>query len=99
NTNQSVVEQGNHSLSRQMHALCGYAQRKEDTFLLQIIIFLAILSGLVWAGRKVRSLWAAEAGRVAPIFDVPIATALVLSLLASSWLYPQAPRMLWAILG
>ncbi|HEY3150290.1 MAG TPA: mechanosensitive ion channel domain-containing protein [Candidatus Binatia bacterium] len=30
---------------------------------------------------------------------MPIPAALILSFLASRWIYPQAPRLLWAILG
>jgi small-conductance mechanosensitive channel len=40
-----------------------------------------------------------EIKRVAPVLEVPVAAALVLSLFLSPWIYPQAPRPLWAILG
>jgi potassium efflux system protein len=33
------------------------------------------------------------------VFDMPLAVALMLSFLSSRWIYPQAPRLLWAMLG
>ena len=40
-----------------------------------------------------------ETSHAARVFDSPVATALVLALLASSWIYPEAPRLFWAISG
>jgi small-conductance mechanosensitive channel len=82
-----------------MEALRGYLERKSGKVVLQVILFLAILFGLIGAGRRLRALGGEQAGHAALIFDAPIATALVLSLLASSWIYPQAPRLFWAICG
>jgi len=33
------------------------------------------------------------------VFDMPVSVALMLSFLFSRWIYPQPPRLLWAILG
>ena len=96
---QNLALQSHHSFSRQAQALSGYIERKGGSFVLQAVLFLAILFGLVGAGRRLRRLGGEEAGHAALIFDSPIATALVLSLLASSWIYPQAPRLFWAIVG
>ena len=46
-----------------------------------------------------RKLGGDEASHAARVFDSPVATALVLALLASSWIYPEAPRLFWAISG
>jgi small-conductance mechanosensitive channel len=40
-----------------------------------------------------------EASHAARVFDSPVATAAVLALLASSWIYPEAPRLFLAISG
>jgi small-conductance mechanosensitive channel len=37
--------------------------------------------------------------RAAPVFEMPFTAALILSLLASRWIFPQAPRLLWALIG
>jgi potassium-dependent mechanosensitive channel len=96
---QSLGQQSYSSFSRQVQALKDYAIRKGGSFVLQAGLFLVILVILIWAGRQVRKLGGAEAGQAGVIFDVPIATALVLALLVSSWIYPEAPRLLWSITG
>jgi small-conductance mechanosensitive channel len=96
---QNLVAQSHHSLSRQVQALRGYVERKGSSFVLQGGLFLAIWFGLVRAGRTLRKLGGDEASHAARVFDSPVATALVLALLASSWIYPEAPRLFWAIAG
>jgi small-conductance mechanosensitive channel len=95
----NLVAQSHQSFSRQMQALRGYVERKGGSFVLQAGLFLAVLAGLVGARRALRKLGGDEASHAARVFDSPVATALVLALLASSWIYPQAPRLFWAIAG
>jgi small-conductance mechanosensitive channel len=96
-----LAQQSQYSLSRQRTALGTYAARKPSMFVLHGIIFLFILAAVFWARRKLhaKSDPDSDLRRVAVVFDVPIATALVLALFASSWIYPQAPRLLWSIAG
>jgi hypothetical protein len=82
-----------------MEALRGFVERKGGNFVLQAGLFLVILSGLVGARRTLRKLGGGESSQASPTFDSPVATALVLALLATSWIYPQAPRLFWAISG
>jgi potassium-dependent mechanosensitive channel len=96
---QNLAQQGHRSLSRQADALRSYIERKRGNIVLQALVFLAIVFVLAGVGRRLRRLGGEEAGSSARIFDAPIATALVLSLLASSWIYPQAPRLFWALCG
>src|ERR1019366_95518 len=90
---QNLVVQSHHSLLRQVQALRGYLERKGGSLFLQGILFLAILFGLLGVRRTLRKLGGDEASRAARVFDSPVATALVLALLASSWIYPEAPRL------
>jgi potassium-dependent mechanosensitive channel len=96
---QNLVAQSHHSLLRQVQALRGYLERKGGSLVLQGVLFLAILSGLVGVRRTLRKLGGDEASNAARVFDSPVATALVLALLASSWIYPEAPRLFWVISG
>ena len=98
-TGSNLVEQSQSSVSRQTQTLRAYFDRNQDRFILHAIILLALFGGLVWMGRALHDLGGDEARQAALVFDAPFPTALVLSLLVSSWIYPQAPRMLWAILG
>src|ERR1035437_6543654 len=96
---QNLRTEGSHSFSRQVEALRGYVERKGGGFVLQAGLFLAILFGLIRARRALRKLGGEAASHAAQVFDSPVATALVLTLLASSWIYPEAPRLFWAISG
>jgi small-conductance mechanosensitive channel len=96
---QNLRTEGSHSFSRQVEALRGYVERKGSGFVLQAGLFLAILFGLIRARRALRKLGGEAASHAAQVFDSPVATALVLTLLASSWIYPQAPRLFSAITG
>jgi small-conductance mechanosensitive channel len=96
---QNLMAQSHHSFARQGEALRGYVTRKGGSLVLQAGLFLVILAGLAGASRTLRKLGGDEASRAARVFDSPVATALVLALLASSWIYPQAPRLFWAIVG
>ncbi len=96
---QNLGTQGYHSFSRQAQALRGYFERKGSRFVLLAGLLLAILFGLLRARRALRTLGGEAASHAAQVFDSPVATALVLALLASSWIYPEAPRLLAAITG
>jgi small-conductance mechanosensitive channel len=98
---QSVAQAGQHSFSRQVKALRAYAERKKERFVLHGLLFLVLLGVLLGARRNVRRRAEHETGLQHPgfFFEVPVPTALLLSLLASSWIYPQAPRLLDAIIG
>lgn len=96
-----LAHESRYSLGRQWTALSTYAKRKISRFVLHGIVFLCLVALVFWARRKLRERSESEPSlkQATLVFDVPIATALVLALVASSWIYPQAPRLLWAMLG
>ncbi len=96
---ENLGAQSYHSFSRQVQALRGYVERKGNGVVLQAGLFLVVLFGLVRARRALRALGGEAATHAAQVFDSPLATALVLALLASSWIYPEAPRLFTAITG
>jgi len=90
------------SFFAQLRALTSFAQRLPFTFLIHALIILVLAVGLHWFGRQVRKWSEREPSlqAVAPIYDLPVSTALALSFLSSRWLlYAQAPRLLLAITG
>ncbi len=96
-----LVQQGQDSFDRQVKAMGAYLQRRHDNVGGQILLLLVLVIALYVIRHRTRK-WAAEQPELehaARVFNSPIATALVLSLLLSVWFYPQAPRLLWAIIG
>ena len=61
-------------------------------------LVLALLAGLLYLIRsKVRVLSKTDGNlrRTGKIFEMPVVSALLLSLLLTAWFYPRAPRMFW----
>jgi len=100
-TGQNLVEQVHNSFSTQLKALAAYAARQGVSFIIHALVFFVLLAALYRARRRVR----ARAGNeddlkhAARVFELPLAVAVVFSVLAGVWIYPQAPRIWWAILG
>jgi small-conductance mechanosensitive channel len=88
------------SLEAQWVTLRGYAERQPARFLIQLLLFtiLATLLGFI-RGRLRQQPATADPQFATPILEMPVAAALILSLLASGWIYPQAPRLLWTVVG
>jgi small-conductance mechanosensitive channel len=97
----TLLQDSQSSFTTQLRTLRVYAQRQSARFIFHGLMLLSLVVAIYWARRRVRPLVLAEPSlqSVAQVFAVPIATALVLSILISGWVYPQAPRMLNAILG
>lgn len=89
------------SFRRQLTALRGYAKRNTTAFAEHAFLILLVLAVLYWERPKVKK-WVQEDSsfeRIAPIFKVPVATAVAFSYLPSRWIYPLAPQLLVAALG
>jgi potassium-dependent mechanosensitive channel len=98
---ETLAEDGQKSFTAQMSALRSYAEAQTATFIGHALVFTLIAAALVLTRRRARDSLAQEpaAERVARVFEVPIATAALLVILVSFWLYPNGPRLLWAIVG
>jgi potassium-dependent mechanosensitive channel len=98
---QNLVAETRSSLSSQWAALRAYAERQVPSICLHLL-FVALLGGaLSHLRRRVQALVEEEPPlrRASIVFDTPVATAVLLSILLSTWIYPQAPRLLLVILG
>ena len=99
---QAAWTNSNRSFSSQLRGLLTYTRRMPFSFLIHGLIILVLAGGIHWFVRGVRK-WSEREPNlrgVAPVFDLPVSTALVLSCLLGRWsLYPQAPRLLLAIIG
>jgi small-conductance mechanosensitive channel len=98
---QDLVEESQLSLAAQFTAFGAYVERQKARFFLHAVLCFVLIAMLYRARWQVR-LWVGEEPslkRATRVFESPVATAVVLSLLVSGWTYPQAPRLWWAILG
>ena len=97
----NLVGASYNSFRRQLTALRAYAKRHTVAFVVHALIIVLLLGILYWARPRVKR-WIEEEPsfeRVAPIFNVPIATAVAFSFLSSRWIYPLAPQLLVAASG
>ena len=97
----SVASQGQGSFDRQFHVVLAYVSRHRQNLCLHVGLIAALAAGLIIARRWVRHWAEADPSLNGAMlaFTAPIATAIVLSFLASVWIYPEPPRLFWAILG
>ena len=86
------------SFARQTDALTTYITRQAAQLVMGGVLFGTLTACLYWARRRSSTLLANETAP-SPVFDTPIAAALILTLLLSGWILFPVPRLLWAILG
>ncbi len=100
NLRDSLLLETENSFSKQFTDLREYALKYQESFFWHAIILVVLIFGFYWLRRKVRPLTKQEPKikRAMSVFQFPIATSLVLTVLLSGWFYPQAPRLLNAIL-
>jgi hypothetical protein len=92
-----LLEEGRSSFATQWTALRVYAEREPVWFLIHAAVFIALSAALYLARAPIRRQLQGERA-AALVFEMPIASALMLSVFAARWIYPQAPRMLSATL-
>lgn len=94
---QALRDEIDDTFTTQWEALQSYASRRAETFGLHALAFIALLTLLTLIARQVRE-WVKQEPALAAgtkVFDIPMAMAVMLSLLLNPWIYPQAPR-LWS---
>lgn len=96
-----ILRDSRESFSTQWTALTTYSRRQAGRYFLHASILTLLVFVLLWARRRVKPWVEAEPNlmRVAKVFELPVMSALLLSILLSGWIYPQAPRLLSALLG
>ncbi|MES2565166.1 MAG: mechanosensitive ion channel domain-containing protein [Pseudomonadota bacterium] len=96
-----IPQDSESSREAQTVTLQGYLQRNWDRLALHAVVFAALAALLYWVRRKIHK-WREDAlalQRPAMVFARPATTALLLSFIASRWIYPEAPRLMWALIG
>jgi small-conductance mechanosensitive channel len=99
-----LQQQSLNSVTRQLATLGTYVERQATRVVATFAIFALALAGVLWLrGRKrarQKDGTQEQDWQVAsPVSGLPFATALLLALLAVRWIFPQAPRLFWAVIG
>jgi potassium-dependent mechanosensitive channel len=96
-----IVEQEKVSLHTQLAELKTYLADKIPALLIHLLLLALLVIGFYWIRNEIQLHAKEEAAlhHAARVFDMPLGTALLLTLLATGWLYPLAPRLLWAAAG
>jgi potassium efflux system protein len=96
-----VVSQEKASFQTQLDALKTYLQEKTGALLVHLLLLTFLIIGFHWIRNVIHERAKKEAAlrHAARIFAVPLATALLLALIATGLLYPLAPKLLLAVAG
>jgi small-conductance mechanosensitive channel len=100
-TPQNLTAQSQNSLARQWTELRSFVVRKPEVFLVQACFGVVLAFLLARAHRKLTILSFTNDALEPSVrrLGAPVSTALLLSLAASPWIYSDAPRLLWSIIG
>ena len=92
---QNLIVESQNSFSYQLVGLRAYAERHIDRFVVHVAVILLLTAAVYRVRRWVKPRVAEEPGleHFAVLVDIPVAAAVVLSTVTSSWIYPDAPRL------
>ena len=93
--------QSSQSFISQWKAATAFGERLPFSFVIHALVVVLIAWIVQRSRHGMRELARAKPDlqRALPILDLPVSTAFVLSVLSSPFIYPQAPRLLQAVLG
>jgi small-conductance mechanosensitive channel len=88
------------SFLRQSEALSTYIKRQAMRLMFGGSVFIALAGALLWISRRAHLMTRASGTPCAArVLELPLASALLLSAIGSRWIFPEAPRLMWSILG
>jgi potassium-dependent mechanosensitive channel len=96
-----VSTEENTDLPTHASVLKSYMQYQQRSVAAHLLLFSGALILLYFVRRKMRAQRESDDSlqRATAILDMPLVTALLLALLASTWIYLRAPRILWVVIG
>ena len=89
------------SFSSQFKTSIAFSKRLPFTFVIHALFVVLVASVLHWMRRRIRRLTKEKPDlqHALPILDLPVSTALALSMLLVPAIYAQAPRLIHAVMG
>jgi small-conductance mechanosensitive channel len=97
-----IMAQERVSFHTQVDAFNSYLREKIGTVLVQLLLFALLAMAFYWIRNSILQRVAKEPvfKKATQVFDVPLATALLLALLATHFLYPEpTPRLFSSVAG
>jgi len=96
-----VVIQERASLNAQAREVAIYLKTKIGAVVVHALIFILLIFAFIWLRNSVKARAEKEPALTdaTHVFDVPVANAFLIGLIAAVWLYPNQPRLLWAAFG
>ncbi len=81
--------------------LKAYVDMQGWRFVVHVLFMLGLATLLARARVRISALAATDVGlrRAGKVFDIPLVSAMLIGMLASTWFYPYAPRALWIIVS
>ena len=93
------IDDAQASIFRQWQTLRVYIDRATVRIVLHVILLAAMVAGFYWI-RRIRPVnQSVSSTEYTVVSHAPVAAAFVLSFIFLGWIYPEAPRLWWAILG
>jgi potassium-dependent mechanosensitive channel len=89
------------SFASQFKTSIAFSKRLPFTFLIHALFVVLVATALHWMRGRIRKLTEKKPDlqHAVPILDLPVSTALALSMLLVPVIYAQAPRLIHAIMG
>lgn len=97
----NFVKEAAANLSIQNAALMDYLQLHQQRIVFHFLFFSGLVTALFLAQSKINSLSETDESlkRTKKVYDMPIVSAMLITMLVSTWFYPRPPRALWMIIG
>ena len=95
------LKHSDESFSSQLRTSIVFSKRLPFTFLFHALFVVLVATALHWMRRRIQRLakQKPDLQHALPILDLPVSTALALSMLLVLVIYAQAPRLILAIMG
>ncbi|WP_156397014.1 mechanosensitive ion channel domain-containing protein [Noviherbaspirillum sp. Root189] len=97
----SFSSEARQNIVHQTYALTDYVRSYSRDFIFHAAFLAGLIMLFLLSRQRIDSLCEHDEGlkRNRTLFDMPIVTAALLSMLFSTWFYPRAPRSLWLMIG
>lgn len=101
NSLSSFSSEARQNIVHQTYALADYVRSYSREFIFHAAFLAGLIMLFLLSRQRIDFLCETDEGlkRNRTLFDMPIVTAVLLSMLFSTWFYPRAPRSLWLMIG